>query len=144
MSQNKLSLWVHLVWGVKNRQPLITNTVKPILYERMFQIASDKNYQISEIDGYTDHIHLLVLLNPMHSISGIVKDFKGLTSTWLNQQKITDTYFEWQDGYGAFTVSSFMVERVRNYIKNQELHHKDADFEGEMEYLKRLGDKLTV
>jgi len=140
--QNKLSLWVHLVWGVKKRKALINDGAREVLYAKILEISDEKGYGIVEINGMPDHIHLLLQLNPKYSISDIVKNIKGITSTWLAQQEITDEYFEWQDGYGAFSVSSFMVETVRNYIKNQQKHHEDKEFENEIKYLDILGKSL--
>lgn len=139
MSQNKLSLWVHLVWGVKKRKNLITDEVRPILYNKILEVSDFKGYGVVEINGLPDHVHLLLQLNLKYSISEIVKNLKGATSTWLAQQNITDEYFEGQDGYGAFSVSSFMVETVKRYIRNQEEHHAGKDFANEMIYLDGLG-----
>ena len=51
-----------------------------------------------------------------------------------------DREFQWQDGYGAFTVSVSMLETVRHYIANQEEHHRQKTFQEEyVELLKRNG-----
>ena len=76
MSQNKLSLWVHLVWGVKKRKNLITDEVRPILYNKILEVSDFKGYGVVEINGMPDHVHLLLQLNPKYSISEIVKNLK--------------------------------------------------------------------
>lgn len=144
MGQNKLSLWVHVVWGVKNRQYLINDEVKPALLYKLDEIADAKGYNMIEKNAMPDHVHLLVMLNPSHNISEMMKNFKGISAHWINQQGLTDTKFEWQDGYGAFSVSSFMVNKVAGYIRNQEQHHADKDFENEMKYLDVLGNDTGV
>lgn len=144
MGQNKLSLWVHLVWGVKKREQLITDDLKQALYHKIEEIAQAKGYDIVEINTMPDHVHLLIRLNPKHSISDMMKNIKGITSRWINEQGIIEVNFDWQDGYGAFSVSSFMVQKVVNYIQNQELHHADKDFENEMMYLDILGKDTKV
>jgi len=136
-------MWVHLVWAVKNRQNLITERLKPVLYDKFIDIGEENGYLIREVNGVEDHIHFLIMLDPIHKISDIVKNLKGATSHWINEQTLTDTVFEWQSGYGAFTVSSFMVEKVRSYIQNQEQHHLDKDFDKEMKYLEVLGNDLN-
>lgn len=142
MKQNKLSLWVHLVWGVKKREFLITDELQPALFYKMDEIADSKGYDIVEKNAMPDHVHLLVRLNPTHSISDIMKNIKGSTAHWINQQGLDDTKFEWQDGYGAFTVSSFMVKKVISYIQNQQQHHTNNDFENEIKYLEILGKDI--
>ena len=39
--------------------------------------------------------------------------------------------FEWQRGYGAFWVSESMSDTVKQYIDNQEEHHRKSSFEDE-------------
>jgi len=60
------------------------------------------------------------------SIATIMKQLKGLSSYWINQQHILPDalIFSWQRGYGAISVSPDRVEVVRNYIRNQEEHHR--------------------
>ncbi len=135
MGHNKLSLWVHLVWGVKKRRYLIHEDAKKVLYSKMREVFESKGYDVVEMNGMPDHVHILLRLNPTHTISEIVKNIKGATSTWLNHQVEMEEYFEWQDGYGAFSVSSYKVGAVVKYIQNQQQHHANNDFETEMKFL---------
>jgi REP element-mobilizing transposase RayT len=72
------------------------------------------------------------------SISQIVKTIKGESSKWLNDVKLVEGVFEWQEGYGAFSVSPTHLKRVRNYIKNQEKHHLNRNFEEEMFEIQKM------
>jgi len=56
---------------------------------------------------------------------------KGESSFWINKNKLTQSKFEWQDEYFAVAVSESMLENVRNYIRNQEDHHKKKTFNQE-------------
>ena len=72
---------------------------------------------------------------------------KGESSFWINKHQLTKTKFEWQDEYYAVSVSESIVNRVRDYIKNQENHHKKKTLEEELnEFItryefKKLSDK---
>ncbi len=137
--RNKLSIWVHLVWGTKKRAHLICEEVKPLMLHKIEEIANLKGYDIVEANAMPDHVHILLRLLPSQNISEVVKHIKGITAHWINQQQITQDHFEWQEGYGAFSVSSFMVRKVIAYIQNQQKHHASKDFENEMMYLDVLG-----
>lgn len=139
MSQNYFSIWIHLVWSTKNRQPLIHLKLKKPLYDKMREIADQKEYKLDFINGIEDHVHLLVSIQPKQSVSDIVKDLKGITNAWINQNNLTTEYFEWQDGFSAFSVSPTQLSKVRDYIKFQEKHHTDISFDDEM---KRIRDIL--
>jgi putative transposase len=84
-----------------------------------------------EINGMDDHIHLLVKLNPTIKFSDFMRDLKSNSSAWAKRNGISK--FAWQRRYGAFTVSESQLEMVRNYIRNQQQHHKKFDFTTEFE-----------
>ncbi|MEA3476293.1 MAG: transposase [Candidatus Cloacimonadota bacterium] len=87
------------------------------------------------INGTKDHLHALFLLNQNKSIKEIIKNVKGETSHWINQNNFYKVKFAWQIGYGAFSVSESMVKIVENYIRNQKEHHKKMSFQEEWELL---------
>lgn len=80
------------------------------------------------INGYSDHCHCLVSLGSNQNIEKIVQLLKGESSYWINKNQLTKDTFSWQDEYFAVSVSESMLEPVRNYIKNQEKHHKRKSF----------------
>ena len=91
----------------------------------------------SEIGGVADHVHLLISLKPTHQLSEVMRDIKRETSVWIHRE-IGDRRFAWQDGYGAFIVSVSNMRRVREYIRNQEEHHRVRSFRDEYTaFLKR-------
>ena len=48
--------------------------------------------------------------------------------------------FEWQRGYGGFSVGASAMDATIDYIRNQKLHHHKRDFKAEfVEFLKRNG-----
>jgi len=67
---------------------------------------------------------------------------KGESSRWINRNKITNIKFEWADEYFAGSVSESGIVRVRDYIRNQELHHAKRTFADECaEFLEKYGLK---
>ena len=75
-----------------------------------------------------DHIHILIGMRPTQSLSDLMQDIKGSSSRWINENRFLSTRFSWQEGYGAFSHSKSHVNRVIQYIKNQEKHHQQKTF----------------
>ena len=85
-----------------------------------------------------DRLHLLANLPPTRALSDSIRDIKANASKWMNDLSLAEQKFEWQKGYGAFTVSFSLIESVRHYIQNQQEHHRTKTFEEEyIEFLKR-------
>jgi REP element-mobilizing transposase RayT len=89
-----------------------------------------------EIGGIANHVHLLVELSNLDHFTALIRNTKASSSTWLKQEFLECRHFAWQDGYGSYSVSYSQIEKVREYIKNQEKHHKTQTYEEE--YIKFL------
>ena len=76
-----------------------------------------------EIGGRPDHIHILTTLPKTMALSEFVRTIKSNSSKWMKELDARYKMFEWQDGYGAFSVSSTLMDKTVNYIRGQEEHH---------------------
>lgn len=138
MSHSLTKLWIHTVFGTKDRMPLIHNDFEEKLHSHIRQhLECDFGCRVRIIGGTADHVHILFLLDPNYSIKDIIKNIKGESSHWQNQQNITKLKFAWQIGYGAFSVSESNVTGVEQYIQNQKEHHKKITFMEEYEQFMR-------
>jgi putative transposase len=129
--ENKMpyaQIWIHLIFSTKNREPLITKDIKPILLNHIRENAKSKNIYIDFINAEKDHVHVLISLGLDQSIAKVAQLIKGESSFWMNKNKISKYKFEWQDEYIALSVSNSGIEKVRDYIKNQEEHHRVRTF----------------
>jgi putative transposase len=144
MSHSYTKIWIHLIFGTKNRNTLIKYEFEKDLYSHIIEhVKSDFDTKIKIINGTSDHIHILMLLNPNYSVSEITKNIKGESSHWINSNDFTKIKFAWQTGYGAFSVSESQINAVENYIKNQKEHHKKITFREEYElFMKKYGLKI--
>jgi putative transposase len=84
-----------------------------------------------EIGGAEDHLHILAKIKPAISVSEMLAKIKANSSKWVNDHKMKERKFAWQEGYGAFTVSESQVPSVREYIRNQKEHHRKQTFQEE-------------
>jgi REP-associated tyrosine transposase len=124
---------LHFIWATKSRQPLISKELKPVLLDHIKENSIRKGLFIDCLNCMEEHIHLLISLGVEQTISKIAMLIKGESSFWVNQQNIISRKFEWQDDYIALSVSESAVVNVRQYIANQEEHHKRKTFAQEYE-----------
>jgi putative transposase len=116
--------WLHCVWGTKDRIPFIQKELKCDLINHIRENAKTKNIHIDFINGHVQHIHCLISLNADQKLSDVMHLIKGESSYWINKNKKTNTRFEWAVAYFGVSVSESDLPNVRNYIKNQEEHHR--------------------
>ena len=109
------NLLYHIVYATKERAPLITKTLSPKLHAYLGGIVRGLGSIPIEINGVSDHVHLLVKLRPTISVSEFLSKLKSNSSGWAKRQ--TRGRFAWQSRYGAFTVSESQVDRVKTSSK---------------------------
>jgi len=139
MSSTHLSLHVHVVFGTKHQRSLIAPEWRSRLHAYLGGAAKTLEVIPEAVGGVADHVHLLLGLRATHRLADIIRDVKRTSSAWIHES-ICDKQFEWQDGYGAFTVSASLLETVKKYIARQEEHHRKKTFQEEyLELLKLSG-----
>jgi REP-associated tyrosine transposase len=139
MGSTYLSLHYHLVFGTKNREPYIESRWRSRLHEYLAGTIAGLGGLPQGIGGVADHVHLLVGLKATHCLADVLRELKKASSVWVHE-KIGAKSFAWQEGYAAFTVSVTARDSVRQYIANQEEHHRAKSFREEwIEMLDRAG-----
>jgi putative transposase len=138
MANTYTQIHIQAVFTVQNRDCIIRNKWKNELYKYITGIVQNNNHKLLAIGGMPDHVHILFGLRPAQSLSDLMQDIKGDSSKWINEKKLVNGKFSWQEGYGAFSYSKRDVPNVINYIINQEIHHKHKTFSEE--YLDLLNE----
>lgn len=137
-------LTYHIVFATKYRKPTIKGEIQERLYEYLGGTLRGKKGHLIEIGGVEDHVHLLAGLSPVLAVSDVIRDLKANSSKWIGENRLVDG-FEWQKGYGAFTVSYDRVEAIRKYIRNQKEHHKTRTLQEEyIGFLQRHGIEFQL
>ncbi len=129
---------LHYIWATKNREPLITKGLKPLLLKHIKENSIRKGIYIDSLNCIEDHIHLLVSLGREQTIAKVAMMIKGESAFWVNKQNLIKEKFEWQDEYFVLSVNESGIEKVRSYIANQEEHHKKKTFEQEYDEFMKL------
>lgn len=125
-------MWVHLVFATKNRIPFLSKDIRYKIHQHIIENCKEKSIYLQAVNGFTDHLHCLVSLGKDQSISKVAQLIKVESSFWINQNQLVKGKFMWQDDYFAVSVSQNAVDKVENYIKNQEIHHQKKSFEDEV------------
>ena len=126
-------LYYHLVWATKNREHMIQPEVEPRLYSYIVTKASELGVYIYAINGWYDHVHLVVSIPPKHAVAYVVKRLKGASSHDINQAGDLDYQFAWQRGYGALSLGELQRPKAEAYVARQKQHHECQTTNGWLE-----------
>ena len=116
MSHSFNKIWIHAIWSTKERLPLISTNIEHKIHQFLSEQLRELGCPVRIINGMSDHIHCLFLLNPQKTIVEIIKQIKGSSSHFINQNNLITDKFAWQTGYAAYSVSESTVEKVYKYI----------------------------
>ena len=140
MGNTYTQIHIQTVFTVQNHNCIIDNSWKEELYRYITGIIQNNEHKVLAINGMPDHIHILLGMRPVQSLSELMQDIKGDSSKWINQKAFLKNRFSWQEGYGAFSYSKSHIGNVIDYIRNQEIHHKKKTFiEEYLDFLKKFG-----
>ena len=131
MPQSLAKVYTHIVFTTKHGQCFITDDVRAELHSYMIGVISAMGSYTYEIYANPDHVHILNTLSRTITIADMVSKIKT-SSKWLKQKGILE--FDWQDGYGIFSVSASGVNAVTRYIRNQPAHHADTGYKDELRF----------
>jgi putative transposase len=120
---------VHVVFSTKGRHKTIASEFRPKLWAYVMGICRKMEIYVHAVGGMEDHLHLLIQIPPVLTLSKAVATIKANSSRWASDEGCK---FAWQEGYAAFGVSASVIPIVIGYIRNQEEHHKKMDFDAEL------------
>jgi putative transposase len=131
MANTYTQLYAHVVFAVKGRDHVISPKWKENLFKYINGIITNKDQKLMVINGMPDHLHLLIGFNPDCRLSDLVRDIKANSSRWINENHFIAGRFEWQTGFGAFSIGQSQIDKTVKYILNQEEHHSRKTFKEE-------------
>jgi len=141
MSHTYSRIWMHYIWSPHNRAQILNKVlISKLIAHYKTKYPQGEDIYVDTANGVSDHIHLLVGQMPVVSASKVVNQVKGESSHWINSNKLTTQKFVWQEGFSVFSVSHSQVQTVRNYILNQEEHHRKMTFEEEVRKFLKAND----
>lgn len=138
MAHSFISQLMHCVFSTKERRPMITPEIQPRLFQYIGGIARENKMKLLAAGGVDDHVHLFVSFPSTISVAKGLQLIKGGSSKWIHETFSEHRLFQWQEGYGAFSIGISDVERTIQYINHQAEHHGKMDFKTEfLAFLKK-------
>ncbi len=131
MVKSMSAIYVHLIFCTKQRRPILNPGIMKDLYSYIGGICRNLECPMMAISGVRDHLHILCSMSRTISASTLVEGIKKSSSKWIKNKGQEYSDFQWQAGYGAFSIGQSGVSSLRAYIEKQEEHHKRQTFQDE-------------
>lgn len=131
MANTYTQIYIQVVFAVRGRLSLIRNEYKEEVHKYITGIIRNDGHKLIAINGMSDHLHILLGLKPDMALSDLVRDIKSNSSNFINERRLAQGKFGWQEGYGAFSYGHSQLDTIIRYIQNQEQHHSRRSFKDE-------------
>ena len=142
MSQSLSQIFLHIVFSTKERRPFLKDkTIRERMHIYLKGICDNQGCVSLKVGAVEDHVHIACRLSKTITVSGLIKELKHGSSIWVKGEFPELSAFHWQNGYGAFSVSPSHIPGLKEYIENQEEHHRRESYQDE---LRRLLNKYGV
>jgi REP element-mobilizing transposase RayT len=142
VSQSLVRIYVHIVFSTKNRTPFLKDSeFRDRAHAYLNGICENQGSPSLKVGGVEDHVHILCRLSKTLDVSTLIRELKRDSSRWIKEENSRLADFYWQQGYGAFSVSPAHVQALKEYIANQEEHHRRETYQDEF---RRLCKKYGV
>ena len=126
---------MHIVVCTKERKMVLNQDSKTELFKYIWGIITNYNCRLYRINGIGNHIHMLIGIHQSVSLMDLMREIKRSSSVWLKDSGKSPNFNGWSREYAAFSVSWTKKDKVIEYIKNQEVHHKQVSFDDEFKGL---------
>ena len=138
MPQSLSAVFIHVVFSTKHRRSFLRpDTLRAEMHQYLGGVSKRLDCPPLVVGGTDDHIHALCQLGRSVSQADWIKELRRASSLWAKEHEPTLTEFSWQSGYGAFSVSMSNIDSVKQYIAEQEHHHRKTSFQDEFRALLR-------
>ena len=136
MAQSLSNLLVHIIFSTKERRPFLGDVNhRAAMHRYLGAVSARLDCPVIRVGGSADHVHCLARQARTITVAEWVKELKRASSQWAKTQSEALRAFQWQAGYGAFSVSQSLSQKVEQYIEGQEEHHRTFDFQAEFRKL---------
>lgn len=131
MANTLCKVQVHLVFVVKFRLALISESWEEELYKYITGIVERRGHKMLAINGMPDHLHIFIGQRPHEALSDLAREIKKASTNFINDKKLSRYKFQWQEGFAGFSYAESDVKNIVRYILNQKEHHRDKSFQKE-------------
>jgi REP element-mobilizing transposase RayT len=122
------NLYTHFIFTTLHRLPLIAEKHRERIEKYITGIINNNSSQLYSIYANPEHAHFLVSRSAQLSEENLATIIAESSERFINQNKLCNTHFMWQETASAFSASKSDVDRVCKYILNQPEHHRKITF----------------
>jgi len=128
-------LFYHIVWTTKYRQPLINDANREAILKAIAAKIITLNGICHAVNAVSDHVHLVATIPAALALGTCIGQVKGNSSHLASRLpgNAANEPFGWQNGYAVLTVSESHLDRVVQYVINQQRHHKEGSLHARLE-----------
>jgi REP element-mobilizing transposase RayT len=130
MAHTYTSALFHCIFSTKDRRKSIPPDAQDRLWAYIGGIARANHIIALAVGGVEDHVHLLLSLPATMAVATAMRIVKSGSSRFLHEA-CRLTAFEWQEGYGDFSIGQAQIDATVEYILHQREHHRTRDFQDE-------------
>ncbi len=141
MPQSFAKIIIHIVFSTKKREPLIHSARLLPLHLYIAGVCRNHKTEIYRVGGTENHIHIACRLSRVITVAKLVEEIKKSSSKWMKIGEDATPYFQWQEGYGVFSISPSHLPALVHYIENQKIHHQNISYENEV---RQIGEKYGL
>lgn len=134
-------LFYHIVWATKNRLPLLTPSIEPVVHEFLRSKAIGLGATVFALNGTADHVHLVAAVPPKIAVAKFIGQIKGVASTKFNKPAPEVPLF-WQEEYGVFSFDGKRLPNYIAYVEQQKKHHAEGNTIPVLERMDEVGVSL--
>lgn len=131
MAHTYTSLLTHVIFSTKNRVPSLEADIREEVEKYICGVAKNLGITTIAINSVEDHAHMLIKVPAAMAVAEAVGKLKANSSRFIHDEWANRSRFDWQEGYGAFSVSRSGVDALVRYIEGQEEHHRKRTFQEE-------------
>ena len=124
----------------KEMKIVLNQDSKTEMFKYIWGIITNYNCRLYRINGIGNHIHMLIGIHQSVSLMDLMREIKRSSSVWLKDSGKSPNFNGWSREYATFSVSWTKKDRVIEYIRNQEVHHKQVSFDDEFKGLLEIHD----
>ena len=135
MPQSLSRIIIHVIFGTKHRLPLVPKEKLSSLHTYLSGVCRKHDAEAYRVGGTENHVHIACRLPRTMTVAKLVERIKTSSSKWMKEGEFSSSTFQWQDGYGAFSISPSHLVSLMAYIDNQEEHHAQHSYEDEVREL---------
>ena len=144
MPQSLTQIYLHIVFSTKDRTPFLTDKeFRGRAHRYLAGICKNLDCPSLIVGGVEDHVHVLCRFAKTIEVATLLRELKRDSSKWVKAEQPRLAEFHWQAGYGAFSISPSHVDALKEYVQNQEQHHRRESFQDEFRRLcKKYGIEI--